>query len=122
MRVLIADDDRELAAALAAQVEELGHEVAGVITGGGLAVIQTFARYDADVILLDILMPRFNGLTASHAIRSRHPEMPIIFMSGHVGSSHPLLNNCGAVAYLEKPVNMPKLRAALDSAVIAEAA
>ena len=82
MRVLIADDDKDLAAALAASVQECGHEVVATVTGGGLAVIQAFARCEADVVLLDIMMPRFNGLTVCHALLSRKPDARIIFVSG----------------------------------------
>jgi DNA-binding response OmpR family regulator len=114
MRVLIADDDRELAEALAAYVEECGHEVVGTITGGGLNVIQAFARYEPDVVLLDIMMPRFNGLTVCHALLSRKPNAKIIFVSGHVGGNHPFVSGCGAAAYLQKPVSLAELRAALD--------
>ncbi|HEX8294740.1 MAG TPA: response regulator [Chthoniobacteraceae bacterium] len=115
MRVLIADDDRDLAEALGAMVRELGHEVVATITGGGLAVIQGFARHLPDVVLLDIMMPRFNGLTVCHALLSRDPQAKIIFVSGRVDGDHPFVSKAGAVAYLEKPIQPEKLRAALES-------
>lgn len=119
MRVLIADDDREWAETLAALVEECGHEVAGTVTGGGLAVIQAFARCRPDAVLLDIMMPRFNGLTTCHALLSRKPDTRIIFVSGRVEGSHPLVSNCGAAAYLQKPVRLAELRDALEVPVVA---
>ncbi len=61
---------------------ECGHEVVGTVTGGGLAVIQAFARYEPDAVLLDLMMPRFNGLTVCHALLSRKPDAKIIFISG----------------------------------------
>ena len=119
MRVLIADDDKNLAELLSLWVQELGHEVAGVITGGGLAVIQNYARYQADVILLDIMMPRFNGLTVCHALLSRNPNARVIFVSGCIDGAHPFVSSSGAVGYLEKPFDREKLREALDAAVAA---
>jgi two-component system response regulator MprA len=115
MRVLIADDDRDLIDALAACVEECGHEVVEKVTGGGLAVIQAFARSEPDVVLLDIMMPRFNGLTVCHALRSRKPDAKIIFVSGRVDGAHPFVSGCGASAYLQKPIDLRKLREALES-------
>ncbi len=116
MRVLIADDDREMVEVLTAYVEECGHEVVGTVTGGGLAVIQAFARYEPDVVLLDIMMPRFNGLTVCHALLSRTPDAKIIFISGRLDGNHPFVSGCGAVAYLQKPVDPNQLRQALDEA------
>lgn len=115
MRVLIADDDREMADILATYVGECGHEVVGVVTGGGLAVIQAFSRTAPDVVLLDIMMPRFNGLTACHALRSRNPDVKVFFVSGSVDGDHPFVSNCAASGYLRKPVHLHELREALGS-------
>jgi DNA-binding response OmpR family regulator len=115
MRVLIADDDKELAQVLADCVTACGHEVVGTVTGGGLAVIQAFARCEADAVLLDIMMPRYNGLTVCHALLSRKPDAKVIFVSGKADKTDPFVANCGAAAYLEKPVSMEELKEALDA-------
>lgn len=115
MRVLVADDDRDVAAALADCVLACGHEVVETVTGGGLAVIQSFARHAPDAVLLDILMPRCNGLTVCHALLSRDPKARVIFISGSVESDHPFVESCGAAACLTKPVSLAELRAALDA-------
>lgn len=114
MRVLVADDDRDLAAALTDCVVACGHEVVDTVTGGGLAVIRSFMAYVPDVILLDIRMPRFNGFTVSHAVLSRKPDTRIIFVSGSVCSDDPFVRSCGAVTCLQKPVSLVELGAALD--------
>jgi DNA-binding response OmpR family regulator len=116
MRVLIADDDREMAEVLGAYVEECGHDVVGTVTGGGLAVIQAFARYEPDAVLLDIMMPRFNGLTVCHALLSRKPNTKIIFVSGSMDKKDPFVSGCGAYAYLQKPVSLMELREVLEAA------
>lgn len=115
MRILIADDDRDLADALAEIVKECGHEVVDKVTGGGLAVIQSFAKHLPEVVILDVLMPRFNGLTVSHALKSRMPETKIVFVSGKVEGDHPMLINCNAAAYLQKPIGFEQLRSVLSS-------
>ncbi|MDR3401879.1 MAG: response regulator [Chthoniobacter sp.] len=115
MRILIADDDKELAQTLADCVTACGHDVVGTVTGGGLAVIQAFARCQADAVLLDIMMPRYNGLTVCHALLSRKPDAKIIFVSGSADKTDPFVTNCGAAAYLEKPVSLAELRDTLDA-------
>jgi CheY-like chemotaxis protein len=115
MRVLIADDDRDMAEVLGAYVMECGHQVVSLVTGGGLAVIQAFARFEPDVVLLDIMMPRFNGLTVCHALLSRKPDTKIIFVSGSVEADHPFVSQCGASGYLQKPVSQADLRDVLAS-------
>jgi two-component system response regulator YesN len=110
MRILIADDDRDLAEAMAGYVRECHHEVVDTVTGGGLSVIRSFARYEPDVVLLDIRMPRFNGLTVCHALLSRKPEAKIVFVSGMIEGGHPFVKSCGATGYLAKPVLLADLR------------
>ncbi len=102
-----------MAEVLAEYVKECGHEVAACVTSGGLSVIQSFARLEPDVVLLDIMMPRFNGLTVCHALRSRNAEAKIIFVSGYVDGEHPFVSGCGASGYLKKPVSLDELREAL---------
>ncbi len=115
MRVLVADDDRDCATVLAECVRACGHEVVDTVTGGGLAVIQSFARHTPDAVLLDILMPKCNGLTVCHALRSRRPETKIIFVSGQMEGDPAFFSACGAAGYLHKPVGLVELGAALDA-------
>jgi len=114
MRILVADDDKDLAEALAGFVRECDHEVVDTVTGGGLSVIKSFARYEPDVVLLDIKMPKFNGLTVCHALLSRKPGAKIVFVSGAIEGGHPFVKSCGATAYLSKPVMLGELRQTLD--------
>lgn len=114
MRVLIADDDRNFAEILAEFVRACGHEVVDAVTAGGLAAIQSFARHEPDVVLLDIVMPRCNGLTVCHAIQSRNPNAKIVFVSGLRQGAHPFLNGCQVAGYLQKPIELAALREVLD--------
>ena len=115
MRVLVADDDRDLALALADCVAACGHEVVDTVSGGGLAVIRSFARHRPDAVLLDIQMPRYNGLTVCHALLSRKPDTRIIFISGRVEGDDPLVTACGAAGYLQKPVGLVDLERMLGA-------
>lgn len=118
MRVLVADDDRDMAAALADCVLACGHEVVDTVSGGGLAVIQSFARHQPDAVLLDIQMPRCNGLTVCHALLSRRPGTRVIFISGRVEGDHPFVSGSRAAGYLQKPVSLAALGEMLDGMAV----
>jgi CheY-like chemotaxis protein len=115
MRVLIADDDRDFAQALADLVRACAHEVVDTVAGGGLAVIQSYAIHQPDIVLLDIMIPRLNGLTVCHALRSRNPAVKIIFISGQVEGDNPFVTRCAADGYLRKPLLLEGLREVLDA-------
>jgi CheY-like chemotaxis protein len=115
MRILIADDDRLVCDLLAEFVGICGHEVVDTVTKGGLAVIQSFAQHRPDVVLLDVLMPKCNGLTVCHALLSRKPDTKVVLMSGMVEKEHPFVAGCQASAFLRKPMRIDDLRELLDS-------
>ena len=114
MRVLIADDDRKCAEMLAAQVTLCGADVVGMVTTGGLDVIQQHHRLRPDLVIMDVLMPRFNGLTVCHAILSRYPGMKVVLMSGSMDDEHPFIANSGASMFLRKPFRLDQVRALLE--------
>ncbi|MBA3882527.1 MAG: response regulator transcription factor [Chthoniobacterales bacterium] len=80
MRVLIADDQRDVGVALAALVESCGHQVLQVV-GSGLEAIQAYTRLKPDVVLMDFSMPRLNGATASRMILSKDPAAKIVIVT-----------------------------------------
>ena len=117
MRVLIADDDKQIVELLAAFVTACDHEVVDMVTAGGLAVIQSCARHRPDVVLLDIVMPKFNGFTVCQQLVSRNPNVKVLLMSGLVDCEYPSVSRCGAVGYLQKPMHFEQVRQALLHAI-----
>lgn len=115
MRILIADDERELADALTAFINERHHEVVATVTTGGLDVIRAYHEHHPDLVIMDIMMPKFNGLTVCHALLSRNPEARVVLVSGRLNPDHPFLANTGAVGFLSKPANFQKLEEILNS-------
>jgi DNA-binding NarL/FixJ family response regulator len=113
MRVVIADDDKQIVEVLAAFVAACGHEVVDTVTAGGLAVIQSCARHQPDIVLLDIIMPKFNGFTVCQQLVSRNPNVKVLLISGLVDCGYPSVSNCGAVGYLQKPMRFEQIQEAL---------
>ncbi|RYZ06988.1 MAG: hybrid sensor histidine kinase/response regulator [Comamonadaceae bacterium] len=68
MRILVADDNRDAAETLAMLLEVMGHEVRRA--DDGEAALQLLASFDAQLVLLDIGMPKLNGYDTCRRIRS----------------------------------------------------
>ncbi len=113
MRVLIADDERNVGVSLTALVERCGHEVIQLV-GSGFDAILAYTRLRPDVVLMDFSMPRLNGATAARMILAKDPDAKIILISGAAAESR--LRETGAIAILPKPIDLDKLYGALYAA------
>jgi CheY-like chemotaxis protein len=117
VRVLIADDEKLFSLTLADLVRACGHEVVDVVHSG-LDAIRSYRRYKPDVVLMDVLMPRLNGLTACRNILSEDPAGCILFLSG-IREHYTLApTSFGAVAVLQKPVEVALLERVLRDAAM----
>ncbi len=114
-KVLIADDERPVAAGLQGQLEALGYDVVAVVDDGHRA-IDICRRTLPDVVLMDIEMPGLDGLSAARQI-AKDPGTPVIILTAH---GHPNLVDQaiqgGVIQYLLKPVTSPALHAAIQTA------
>jgi DNA-binding response OmpR family regulator len=115
LRLLIADDDRTFAEFLAELCISAGHDVVAIESNGGLPVLNKFLTYRPDVVLLDIIMPKFNGFTIAQHLRSRDQQVKIILMSGLVQEDYPSAKACKPNVWLQKPITFDTLCAALES-------
>ena len=115
-RVLIADDEKPVAAGLQGQLETLGYDVVAVVNDGHNAV-EVCRRQLPDVVLMDIEMPGLDGLSAARQI-VLDPGTPVVILTAHGHAN--LIDQAvedGVVYYLLKPVTSPSLHAALQMAV-----
>ena len=111
MRVLIADDDRNVGTSLAELVRRCQHEVVEVVYSG-LEAIHAYGRHHPDVVLMDYQMPKLNGGTACRNIVAKYPDARVILVSGLPRE----IDATGAIAVLLKPVHLDQLYAALYDA------
>jgi two-component system, response regulator PdtaR len=108
LKVLIAEDEPVVAQGLRAQLEELGHGVVGIAYDGREAVAKS-ESLEPDLILLDIKMPRLDGLEATRQIMAHRP-VPIVLVTAH--SDPDLIQQAmvtGVMGYLLKPVDRKDL-------------
>jgi DNA-binding NarL/FixJ family response regulator len=80
-RVLLADDHQMLTDALK-NVLEHRCEVVGTVRDGR-ALLEAAAKLSPDIVVLDIAMPRLNGLDAGRQLKAKMPRVKLIFMTMH---------------------------------------
>jgi CheY-like chemotaxis protein len=112
LKICLIDDDPLVRGALALGLEDGGYQVFAAETGqAGLALIE---RERLDVVMTDLRMPGMDGAALIGLIRTRHPDLPIIAMSGQAEAEQDDL--CGADAFLRKPFKIRDVGAALAAA------
>jgi CheY-like chemotaxis protein len=113
-RILMVDDDPDLAEVLAGVLERTGYAVDWARNGReALQILRLTGR--PDVILLDLMMPVMNGWEFRAAQR-QDPALspiPVVVFSGQ-GLLEDSAGSIGAVATLRKPVGLPELLRVLD--------
>ena len=111
MRILIADDRKDFAELLALMVLHAGHEVAGVVTSGGLGAMRAYSECAPDLVLMDFMMPKYNGVTAARQILSKDPGARVVLISGLSDTSELqwAAADAGAMGVLRKPFSQSQL-------------
>ena len=111
MKVLIADDDPQLVRALRITLAAHGYEV--VAAPDGAAAIALAAQQHPDIVILDLGMPRLDGVAVVHALRG-WTTVPILVVSGRTGSADKVeVLDAGADDYVTKPFQIDELLARL---------
>ena len=108
IRVLVADDEKNLRELLVRELTRKGHAAVGV--PDGYAALEALKEDIADVLLLDMRMPRVEGLEVLRALQE-YPEMPqVIVMTGFQEVSTAVeAMKLGAYDYLTKPARIEEL-------------
>ncbi|GAA2906922.1 two-component system KDP operon response regulator KdpE [Microbacterium keratanolyticum] len=122
MRLLIADDDPQMVRALRITLAAHGYEV--IAAPDGAAAITMAAQKHPDLILLDLGMPKLDGIAVIQALRG-WTSVPIIVVSGRTGSADKVQAlDAGADDFVTKPFQIDELLArlrALSRRVVPEA-
>jgi response regulator NasT len=116
LKILIAEDEGLVAAGLKSQVEALGHQVVG-LAKDGVEAVELTERLSPDLVLMDVRMPRLDGIQAAKKLQETMPT-PILFITAHSDIQLAAdASKVGALGYLIKPVNGPQLQPAIQVAV-----
>ena len=111
--VLVVDDDREIVKAIALLLEKEGYRVLKAYDG--LEALRCVAEESVQLILMDVMMPKMDGLSAVLKIREKK-NLPIIVLSAKSEEADKVLGlSMGADDYVSKPFNPQELAARVKS-------
>lgn len=117
LSVLLVDDSRSVLAQLEGMLSDVdGVNVVGVARNGGEA-IRMVSELHPDLVLMDIVMPRMDGMAALRVIRTNHPGVQVAMLSS-VGGTASRAEECfrlGAVQVIGKPLDERILEGLIES-------
>ena len=112
MRILLAEDERELSNALTAILKHNNYSVDAVYNGADALDYALAAEYDA--IIMDIMMPKMSGLEALKRLRAEKCSVPVLLLTAKSELEDKVTGlDAGADDYLTKPFAMSELLARL---------
>lgn len=113
MNILVCDDDKAIVDAIGIYLENDGYRV--LKAANGLEAIQIIAEEEIHLIIMDIMMPKMDGIRATMKIREEH-KIPLIMLSAKSEDYDKILGlNIGADDYITKPFNPLELMARVKS-------
>ncbi|MFQ5896207.1 MAG: sigma-54-dependent transcriptional regulator [Nitrospinota bacterium] len=107
-RALVVDDEREAHHALSAVLEQVGFEVTTALSGG--EALKQLLGFPFSVVLLDVRMPRPDGMEVLRRIKQQQPELPVIMMTayGDVKTAVAAMK-MGAQDFITKPIDLEEI-------------
>jgi two-component system response regulator VicR len=107
-RILLVEDDQLIGAATKKRLEEAGYDVVHSIDGQ--AAWEQFQLRSFDILLLDVVMPKKDGLTLAQQIREINDHVPILFLTSKNEKEDRIAGlRTGADDYISKPFSMQEL-------------
>ena len=115
-RILLVDDDQDVVRGARIRLRASGYDV--IEANDGLEGVTTAVREQPDAILLDVRMPKMNGLDALDELHAREAtkDIPVVMLSASVVDQQRALD-AGAQFFIRKPYQGDFLVAALQSAL-----
>ena len=107
--ILVVDDNKEIVYSISELLKYEGYQTIGAYDG--MQALDVLEQNRIDLILLDVMMPRLNGLSALMKLREKH-KIPVIILSAKTEESDKVSGLImGADDYVEKPYNPAELMA-----------
>jgi CheY-like chemotaxis protein len=111
-RVLVVDDVAMNRRLLATLLDQDGHEA--VTAASGVEALALLEQAPFDLVLMDLHMPGMDGIAALHAIRARHPRLPVVAVTADLSpGAEAECRGAGFDGVLAKPLEWARLRRAV---------
>jgi len=114
-KVLLVDDEREFVHMLSDRLEM--RDLGAAVVYDGEQALAAVSEEEPEVMVLDLKMPGIDGIEVLRRVKSEHPNVEVIVLTGH--GSEEIRKRCmelGACAYLEKPVDIETLTKTMKEA------
>lgn len=114
--ILVVDDEESILKSLGGILEDEGYKP--LFAGDGVEALAIAQREAPDLVLLDIWMPRMEGLETLKRLKEIQPELIVIMMSGH-GTIETAVKSTkmGAYDFIEKPLSLEKVVLTVQNAL-----
>ena len=115
-RILVVDDETNIANSLKEILSDEGYDVS--VTEDGLNALDMIQSDPPDLLLLDVWLPGMDGIEVLKTVKTYHPEIEVLVMSGH-GTIDTAVKatKLGAFDFIEKPFSMDSLTQSVKSAL-----
>ena len=115
IKVLLVDDEEDFVTTLSDRIREYRFQSDTALSGE--QAIELVANQVPDVMVLDLKMPRLDGLEELRQVKKKHPDIQVIILTGH-GSFQDRLAamSLGVFAFLEKPLDIDDLIRSIKAA------
>lgn len=112
-KILVCDDDREIVEAIEIYLSQEGYQILKAYDG--IEALEILEKEEVNLLIIDVMMPRLDGIRATLKIREKN-SLPIIILSAKSEDTDKILGlNIGADDYVTKPFNPLELTARVKS-------
>jgi DNA-binding response OmpR family regulator len=115
-RILLVDDERPIQTLLSFPLQRDGYDV--VVASDGREALARFDEHPADLVVLDLMLPRMDGLEVCKRLRAKGETVPIIMLTAKSEEIDKVLGlELGADDYITKPFSMREFRSRVKAAL-----
>ena len=108
-KILVCDDDREIVEAIEIYLSQEGYQILKAYDG--IEALEILEKEEVNLLIIDVMMPRLDGIRATLKIREKN-SLPIIILSAKSEDTDKILGlNIGADDYVIKPFSAPEVMA-----------
>ncbi len=115
-RILVIEDDQEIRSMLEDYLSYLGYEV--LTASDGLEGLKEIKSRDYDLVITDITMPFVSGIGIISVLKQKHPDIPVIAITGYGYHAEELAHEKRADRILSKPFEIQELKETIENLLI----